>query len=97
MRLMLKFTIPAHAGNEAIEDGDMGKAIDKLLEQTNPEAAYFMVLDGERAGLIFFECEDQADLPTFNEPMFAALEAEIDIVPALTIEDLRRGLAKLGN
>jgi hypothetical protein len=32
-------------------------------------------------------------LPKFNEPKFAALDAAIDIVPALTLDDLKRGLS----
>ena len=92
MRLMLRFTIPVEKGNEAEADGSMGKAIEKLIADTNAEAAYFTMLDGERSGFIFFEEADQANLTKYNEPMFAALDAAIDIVPVLTIEDLKRGL-----
>jgi hypothetical protein len=93
MRLMLKFTIPVDKGNEALADGTMAPAIEALVKKVNAEAAYFMVLDGERAGLVFEE-SDQARLPDINEPLFAALDAYVEIVPALTLEDLKRGLAK---
>ena len=46
--------------------------------------------------MVFFEETDQAKLPQINEPLFAALDATIEIVPALTLEDLRRGLAGEG-
>jgi len=95
MRLMLRFTIPVERGNEAARDGTLGKAIDTLLERTKPEAAYFMMDGGERAGLIVFETDDQAVLPTLNEPMFAALDAAIEIIPCLNADDLRRGLANI--
>jgi len=94
MRLMLRFTIPVERGNEAAADGSIGKAIEQLLEACKAEAAYFTVIDGERAGYVFFEETDQARLTQLNEPMFAALDAHIDIVPALTLEDLKRGLPK---
>lgn len=94
MRLMMKFTIPVERGNEAARDGAMGRAIENLVKATNAEAAYFTVIDGERAGYIFFEETDQARLPQFNEPMFAALDASITIVPALTLDDLKRGLSR---
>lgn len=94
MRLMLKFTIPVDKGNEAAKDGTLGPAIDALIEQTDPEAAYFTLDEGERAGMIFFEVDDQARLTELNEPLFAALDAAIHIAPVLTLEDLRRGLAK---
>ena len=94
MRLMLRFTIPVERGNEAAQDGTLGAAIDALIERTKPEAAYFSLDGGERAGMIVFEVDDPARLAEINEPLFAALDAAIDIVPVLTLDDLRRGLGK---
>lgn len=92
MRLMLKFTIPVEKGNQAAANGAVAQAIERLMKTVNAEAAYFMLLDGKRGGLIFFEETDQARLPAVNEPAFAALDAAIDIVPVLTLDDLKRGL-----
>ncbi len=94
MRLMMKFTIPVERGNEAAKDGTIWPAIENLVKATNAEAAYFTVIDGERAGYIFFEETDQARLTEHNEQMFAALDAAIDIAPALTLDDLKRGLPR---
>jgi hypothetical protein len=94
MRLMLKFTIPVDKGNQTAKDGTLGAAIDALIEQTNPEAAYFSLDGGERAGMIFFEVDDQARLTELNEPLFAAVDAAIHISPVLNLDDLRRGLSK---
>lgn len=91
---MLRFTIPVERGNEAAKDGTLRAAIDALIERTQPEAAYFTLDGGERAGMIFFEVDDQARLAEINEPFFAAVDAAIDIAPVLTLDDLRRGLAK---
>ncbi|GFO81426.1 DUF3303 family protein [Methyloceanibacter sp.] len=93
MRLMLRFSIPVERGNQARDDGTLGPAMDAIVEQTKAEAAYFLVENGKRTGYIFFEADDQALLPKLNEPMFAALDAAIDIIPALTLDDLKRGLA----
>ena len=92
MRLMLKFTIPVERGNEAIKDGSLAKAFDALLEQVQPEAAYFTLEQGKRGGIIVFNEDDQSQLPKINEPFFAALDATIEIQPVLTIDDLRKGL-----
>jgi hypothetical protein len=93
MRLMLRFTIPVEKGNEAVADGTIGPAIEKLLADTEAKDAYFTMLDGVRTGIIFFEETDQANLTKYNEPMFSALNAAIDIVPVLTLDDLKRGLS----
>ncbi len=94
MRLMLKFTIPAERGNSAVKDGTLGQAIDNLVKATKAEASYFTLIDGKRGGMIFFEESDQARLPDLNEPLFSALDAAVEIVPVLSLHDLRRGLAK---
>ncbi len=92
MRLMLKFTIPVEKGNQAEKDGTLGKAIQQLIEAVDAEASYFSLEDGKRMGIVIFEETDQARLTMYNEPMFAALNASIDISPVLTAEDLQRGL-----
>ena len=97
MRMMMRFTIPVERGNEAAKDGTLGAAIDALIEQAQPEAAYFTLENGERAGMIFFELEDQAQLTVLNEPLFAALDASIEVVPVLNADDLRKGLSAVGS
>ncbi len=94
MRLMMTFTIPVERGNEAAKDGTIGQAIENLVKATNAEASYFTLIEGERAGYIIFEETDQARLTELNETMFAALDAAIDIVPVLTLDDLKRGLPR---
>ena len=94
MRLMLKFSIPAARGNRAVKDGTLGQAIDNLVNATKAEVCYFTMIDGKRGGMIFFEESDQARLPQINEPQLAALDAAIEIVPVLSLDDLKRGLAK---
>ena len=44
--------------------------------------------------MIFFEVAGQARLTEFNEPLFAKLNAAIEIVPVLNQDDLRQGLNK---
>jgi hypothetical protein len=92
MRLMMKFTIPVKRGNEAAKDGTLQQAIGSLVKAANAEAAYFHMIDGERGGYIVFEEADQAQLTRLNEPLLAALDAAIEIVPVLSLDDLNRGL-----
>ncbi len=92
MRLMLKFTIPVEKGNEAAANGEIQPAIEQLLEQVQPEAAYFMVEDGKRAGIVVFDESDPAQMTKINEPLFAKLNAAITTVPVLNIDELRAGL-----
>ena len=43
-------------------------------------------------GIVIFGETDQARMPVINEPLFAALNAAIEIQPVLTAEDLQREL-----
>ncbi|MDP5215901.1 hypothetical protein Q5Y75_01590 [Ruegeria sp. 2205SS24-7] len=92
MRLMLKFTIPVEKGNEAERNGSLGKAIAALVQEVQAEASYFALEDGKRMGIVIFEETDQARMPVINEPLFAALDAAIEIQPVLTAEDLQRAI-----
>ncbi len=91
MRLMMRFSIPVERGNQATKDGTMGPAIESAHRQNQGRGGYFLVENGGRTGYIF-RPDDPAGLPKLNEPMFAALDAAIDII-SLTLKDLKRGLA----
>jgi len=93
MRLMLNFSIPVARGNAAAKDGTLGKAIEGLITATKAEASYFTLIDGQRGGFLIFDSNDPAILPRALEPFFAALDAAIEIVPLLNLDDLKRGLA----
>ena len=94
MRLLLKFAIPVERGNAAAKDGTLGQAIENLIKTTKADAAYFTIIDGKRGGMVFFEENDTTRLPQINEPMFAALDAAVEIEPVLTLDELKRGLSK---
>ena len=67
----------------------VARAESQILEDLQPEAAYFMTSNGDRAGLIFFEMENASDIPKVAEPWFHAFEANVDIVPVMVAEDLK--------
>ncbi|MDE3095482.1 MAG: hypothetical protein KGK07_05730 [Chloroflexota bacterium] len=96
MRMLLKANIPTDAGNDAIEAGKLGPTLEKVLADLKPEAAYFTLDAGMRTAYIVFDLKDVSAIPPALEPLFMALGAEIDLTPAMTAEDLRKGLSQLG-
>lgn len=88
MRLIFRFSIPVEKGNEAAADGTLGPALKALVDKVKPEAAYFHLDDGCRAGTIIFEATDAAQMAEINEPFFAKLDARIDIQPAISLDEL---------
>ena len=94
MRVMLKFTLPVEKGNQAFKDGSLGKMIESLITKIKPEAAYFGPSNGKRSGMMFFDLAEPSQIVEVAEPLFSNLNAEVEIVPVMNGEDLRKGIAK---
>jgi hypothetical protein len=94
MRMMLKATIPVEAGNKAIKDGSLPRAMQSVTERLKPEAAYFLAEDGKRTALFFFNMQDVSQIPSIAEPLFMGMNASLTIVPVMNADDLQKGLAE---
>ena len=97
MRMMLKFTVPVEKGNAAINDGSLGRTMETILSKLKPEAAYFTAVDGMRGGMIFFDMAEASQIVEVVEPFFLHLDATTELVPVMTGDDLRKGLAKVAH
>lgn len=95
MRMMLRWTVPVEKGNEMISDGSMGTVIEKVMAKAKPEAAYFMALDGERAGMLFFDMKDASDVAGIAEILFQGGNASVEFIPVMNAEDLQKALGSL--
>jgi hypothetical protein len=96
MRVMAKITIPVESGSQAVKDGSIGKLIQGVAERWKPEAMYFGPHEGRRAAFIVFDMPDPSDMVAFSEPWFSGLNADVEVTPVMTGDDVQRGLAKLG-
>jgi len=92
MRMLLKVQMDVEAGNRAIRDGSWGQVMERVMQQVQPEAAYFTAMDGKRTGLIFFDLKDPSQVPVVAEPFFMAVNASIELSPVMTPEDVQAGL-----
>jgi hypothetical protein len=90
MRCLMKVSIPVEAGNAAINDGSLGKTIESILADLQPEAAYFAADNGKRTGFIFFDLKDASQIPAVAEPWFLAFDAHIEVHPAMNLDDLKK-------
>lgn len=92
MRMMLRWSVPVEAGNDAIEDGTLTQVIQSMMETLKPEAAYFMAEGGDRAGMMVFDMTDPAQIPQIAEPLFMNLDAAVEFIPVMNADDLKRAL-----
>jgi len=88
MRFLFKISFPVEAGNKAAKDGF--SAIPKILEQQKPEAIYFIAEGGKRTAIFVLDMSDPSQLPAIAEPWFLALNASIEVTPAMTPDDLKK-------
>lgn len=92
MHMMFKMTIPVERGNATILDGSLAKAIEEISKLIQPEASYFTALHGKRTALFFFDMKDSSEIPAVSEIAFNALHAEVELLPVMSPDELRKGL-----
>jgi hypothetical protein len=95
MRMMLRWTVPVEKGNTMIDDGSMGTVIEAVMQRVQPEAAYFLAHDGQRAGMMFFDMKEPADIPRIAEILFRGANAAVEFIPVMNGDDLKKALDSL--
>jgi len=97
MKMLLNVTLPHQPFNAAVKDGTAGSKLNRILEATKPEAVYFTEKDGQRGAVLIVDLSDASKLPALVEPWLLIFEADIELRPVMTPEDLQRaGLDELG-
>ncbi len=97
MRMMMHVTLPHEPFNAAVKDGSIGAKMKRILDQQKPEAAYFTASGGRRSAHLIVDLADVSKIPSLAEPWFLLFNADIEIQPAMTPQDLgSAGLEALG-
>jgi hypothetical protein len=73
----------------------MGKIIENAAKDMKPEAMYFTTDNGSRTGYFFFDMKDSYQLAPLAEPFLLNLNARVEFMPVMNIEDLKTGLSKV--
>jgi hypothetical protein len=88
MLMLAKFS---HAKfNAAVKDGTAGQKIQRILEETKPEAVYFTEHEGHRAAILIVNLEDPSRVPALAEPWFLSFEADVRLHIVMSPEELGR-------
>ncbi len=95
MRTMLRWTVPVEKGNDTIKDGSLMQSIESVLQDLDPEAAYFFAEDGKRSGMIVFDMTDPSQIPQIAEPLFMSVNAAVEFLPVMNADDLKTALKKV--
>jgi len=95
--MLMQVGMPTPEFNEMSREGHLDETLQKILDDTKPEAVYFTEIDGWRTVLLIVNMTDASQAPKFAEPWFLLLNADVRWHIVMTPEDLgRAGLAELG-
>ena len=89
MRILITFTINPEKGHQLIKEGRIGQTMGSILEDLQPEAAYFTDVEGTRGGFLVVNMDDASQIPNFVEPLFLEVGATVRLQPVMTAEDLQ--------
>ncbi len=89
MRILITFSINPEKGDQLIKEGRIGESLGGILDELQPEAAYFTDVDGTRGGFLVVDMEDASQIPAITEPLFLQVGATVHMQPVMTPEDLR--------
>jgi hypothetical protein len=64
----------------------------RLCLQKKRDCQNKRVSQAVRCAMIFFDMTDSSQIPPIAEPLFTSLGAEIELVPVMNGDDLRKGL-----
>jgi hypothetical protein len=90
MRSMLTFRIPPEEGNAALKDGRFTLTLQSIMDELQPEAAYFGPIEGARGGYLVVQVDDAPDFCAYAEPLFLALGATVQVHPVFTLDEVSR-------
>jgi hypothetical protein len=88
MRFMVTFRMPMEEGNALIKDGSIGQAMESILDDLKPEAAYLGEIEGARGGYLVVNMDDGSQIPAIAEPLFLGLGATVQISPVFTPDEI---------
>ncbi len=89
MRVLITFSINPEKGDQLIKEGRIGETMESILEDLQPEAAYFTDVEGTRGGVLVVDMEDASQIPARVEPLLLGVGATVHMQPVMTPEDLR--------
>jgi len=97
MRMLMQVILPIEPFNSFVKDGTAGQKINRILEDTKPEAVYFTDYGGQRGAIMVIDMKDPSKVPFYSEPWFITFDADVEFHIVMSPEDLgKAGLDKLG-
>lgn len=97
MRVLLKVQMPHEPFNTLAREGLVQQKLTEIIDEIEPEAAYFTEYEGKRGAFIVVDLDQPSGVPALAEPFFLTFNADVHFQICMTVEDLgSAGLERLG-
>ena len=89
MRFLISARVPTQKTNALIQEGRFPQTFQSIVEDLQPETAYFTDMDGARGAYFVVNVEEPSEMASKTETLLQGLGAEIRIQFVWTPEDYR--------
>jgi hypothetical protein len=90
MKMLVHAKFPHEPFNTMTKKGEVGKVINKILEEIKPEAIYFTEYKGRRGAIMIVDVPDPSKVPSVSEPWFLMFNADVSFHVVMKPEDLQK-------
>ncbi|HZA06430.1 MAG TPA: hypothetical protein VE619_01895 [Nitrososphaeraceae archaeon] len=94
VRFLIRARIPTEAGNKTVQDPNFLKKLEEYMDKVKPEAAYFLPMEGNRAMAFIVNMQSNDQVPAIVEPLFQWVNANVDVIPVMNFDDLKKGISQ---
>jgi hypothetical protein len=78
-----------------IKDPNFLKNVVDYIQKSNCEASYFLEVNGNRTMVLFLDLPSTDMIPAVAEPLFQSFEANVEIHPAMNLDDLKKAISSI--
>jgi hypothetical protein len=95
MRVLVRAMIPTTAGNKMVKDPNFLKNIEDYIKKFSCEASYFTEVNGNRTMVFILDLPSSDMIPAIAEPLFQGFDANVEIHPAMNLDDLKKAISRM--
>jgi hypothetical protein len=95
MRVLVRAIIPTVAGNKMVKDPNFLKNLEDYIQKFNCEATYFTDVNGNRTMVFVLDLPSPDMIPDIIEPLFQGFDANVEIHPAMNLDDLKKAISRM--
>jgi hypothetical protein len=95
MRVLVRAMISTAAGNKMVKDPNFLKNLEDYIHKFNCEAAYFTEVNGNRTMVSVLDLPSPDMIPAIAEPLFQGFDANVEIHPAMNLDDLKKAVSRM--